>query len=901
MNPVFVWRAALVATALSLVPWSSAHARSELEVSLKKVTIPEPTTIGEYIADRDAAIRLGKALFWDVRVGSDGQTACATCHHQAGVDSRTKNIFHPGPDGQFSAGIAPGTRSAASLFPLTKFTDPANRFSTRTQSIDDVAGSAGVMRELFLGLTNGGSENCSHVTEPVFVSPDGKAQRQVTGRNAPSVVNAVFNVRQFWDGRANAWFNGANPFGPVDPTARVWKIDPTSGTPVQTEIRVDHASLASQAVGPVGSDVEMAAHGRNWTDVAKKILDTTALATQQVSASDSVLGGYALPHGGISATYRELVDAAFRPEWRSDLEVQPGTSLSQANMALYFGLAVQLYESTLVSDDSRYDQWMDANGAMGGAPGVLSDQELRGLRLFFNADPRLPRTNCQLCHMSSLFTGATYEGEGGGGGTVPGIGMFPGEADSDHDGVPDIVDGFPTDPSDWLDTDGDGVGDNADNDDDDDGLVDAKDPAPLDPFNTPAGDPGDGIHAPSPILEEHSLAAVLGSSVIFREPPVGFEPSVLPMNFLVKGKGIDLLDAKGSLVAHVATQPRRTYPETFEGSSVIPVPALGEFSAFVVDMKIMNGKMTLEIGLEDFPIGQVYTVQIDGVARATLSESPAVLFESGFDNIGVRPWDEDLGLGGTHPNGVPLSPSRRLQFTGNLVEYGDLSASQGISPRVDGAFKVPTLRNIELTGPYFHNGGMSSLEDVIRFYNRGGDFHEYNAQNLAPDIRAMQLGEQDIADLAAFLRALTDERVRTEMAPFDHPALPLPDGVPLAPVGAAGRPASCGKPMQTFAENLAESDPFAGDCDMNGMVDSCEIAADPRLDHNHNGVLDVCEATCPADLNHDHSVAGADLALLLAAFGMEGAQAGGADLDGSGAVDGADLALLLGAWGSNCP
>ena len=42
--------------------------------------------------------------------------------------------------------------------------------------------------------------------------------RRVTGRNAPSVINSVYNVRNFWDGRANNIFNGMNPFGLRDQT-----------------------------------------------------------------------------------------------------------------------------------------------------------------------------------------------------------------------------------------------------------------------------------------------------------------------------------------------------------------------------------------------------------------------------------------------------------------------------------------------------------------------------------------------------------------------------------------------------------------------------------------------------------------------------------------------------------
>jgi len=65
-------------------------------------------------------------------------------------------------------------------------------------------------------------------------------------------------------------------------------------------------------------------------------------------------------------------------------------------------------------------------------------------------------------------------------------------ADSDGDGVPDAQDAFPSDPAEWLDTDGDGTGDNADTDDDNDGVPDAVDAFPLDPLESVDSD-GDGI------------------------------------------------------------------------------------------------------------------------------------------------------------------------------------------------------------------------------------------------------------------------------------------------------------------------------------------------------------------------------------------------------------------------
>ena len=60
--------------------------------SLKTEPIPLPAALGDYVADQNAAIRLGKALFWDMQAGSDGKTACATCHFQAGVRSEERRV-----------------------------------------------------------------------------------------------------------------------------------------------------------------------------------------------------------------------------------------------------------------------------------------------------------------------------------------------------------------------------------------------------------------------------------------------------------------------------------------------------------------------------------------------------------------------------------------------------------------------------------------------------------------------------------------------------------------------------------------------------------------------------------------------------------------------------------------
>ena len=76
-----------------------------------------------------------------------------------------------------------------------------------------------------------------------------------------------------------------------------------------------------------------------------------------------------------------------------------------------------------------------------------------------------------------------------------------------------------------------------------------------------------------------------------------------------------------------------------------------------------------------------------------------------------------------------------------------------------GAFKVPQLRNVELTGPYMHNGGMATLRQVVDFYTRGGNF-DNNLADLDPAIAPIGqlLGEPSQKnDLISFLLALTDQ------------------------------------------------------------------------------------------------------------------------------------------------
>jgi cytochrome c peroxidase len=72
-----------------------------------------------------------------------------------------------------------------------------------------------------------------------------------------------------------------------------------------------------------------------------------------------------------------------------------------------------------------------------------------------------------------------------------------------------------------------------------------------------------------------------------------------------------------------------------------------------------------------------------------------------------------------------------------------------------GAFRTPTLREIAHTAPYMHDGSLASLEDVVGFYDRGG---EKNPQ-LDPEIKPLRLTPEEKRALIAFLRALSGEIV----------------------------------------------------------------------------------------------------------------------------------------------
>lgn len=346
---------------------------------------------------RQWALVLGKALFWDQQAGSDGN-ACASCHFAAGADPRIVNQLSPGlrdaahgpagdtafgstqsDTGEVAAGQMPSGAPARANhaltradFPLHQLDDKRDRNARiRTTTNDAVSSQGSFDAELVRIGVLGMPDRCT-LTGDVFRT-SGRAARQVEPRNTPTTINAAFFYSNFWDGRANHVFNGVGVFGMrdihADPDRRLIVLD--GGVPKLGYLEVQNASLASQAVGPPLSGVEMSCTGRAFPDVARRLLLSIPLLQQRVDPGDSVLGPYASPRGrGLKPQhlYMALIMKAFEPKYWSAwggfritdgrlVRDPTGHTQMEMNFSMFWGIAIMLYEQTLISDQSRFDDW----------------------------------------------------------------------------------------------------------------------------------------------------------------------------------------------------------------------------------------------------------------------------------------------------------------------------------------------------------------------------------------------------------------------------------------------------------------------------------------------------------------------------------------------------------------
>lgn len=658
------------------------------------------------VVSREKAIALGKALFWDTNVGSDGM-ACASCHFHAGADRRTVNQMAPGGRAAsageaFDPGVDGAPRGAnyrlrKADFPLTEVRQPLREAAQAgfLRQSDDVGGSSGTFGGSFRSaeLSGATADACLRSASDLF-HVQGVGARSVTRRNAPTVINAAFNHRNFWDGRANNVFNGSSPWGARDPNAGVW-VRTSDGRVIRERLDLPNASLASQAVAPVVDSTEMSCANRTYADLGRKLLLRRPLEQQRVHPQDSVLGSYANSTAaelryGLKTYYMSLVRQAFHsrfwsygsrgefgaPTPRSADDEPIPYSQMEANFGLFLALSLQLYQSTLISDDAPFDR---SRRDEAGLPVDLTPSQIRGLQHFRAA-------HCAMCHVGPAFTSAA-------------------------------------------------VVTNAE--------LSARYPAAF----------GDAAFRVSATLN-------------------------------VVDRGRNLAGNALNDVGFAATGVAKTeWDHGLGGRDVFGHPL--SFSE-----QFMHDLAGNDAAVVDAPVRSVRACDLSLALARSNNKSPDFIF-SPVD--GIRP--------------QPQASTQCFNSTGAWLPTQAAAARELANPSskkllalVDAAFKVPTLRNIELTGPYMHNGSMSNLEQVIEFYARGGNFEGaakpfglvFPQTDLQTDPRARE-------DLMNFLRSLTDERVRYERAPFDHPEIVVPSGhVGDHHAIAAGNPLGAGLGRDAF-------------------------------------------------------------------------------------------------------
>lgn len=661
--------------------------------------------------------------------------------------------------------------------------------------------------------------------------------RRVEPRNSPTALNAVYHLRNFWDGRADLFFNGVNPLGFRDPDARVKTY---SGSSVQDEkLRIPFSSLASQAVGPIESDFEMVFAGRLHRELGKKLLkdDVVPLAGQMVAADDSLLGALRDPSGrGLAVPanhYETMIKGIFDERFwgnGSGADVcldadgnllgtgdcttvagflPDGYRLIEWNFSMFFGLAVQAYEAILTTEQTIVDLLVG-----GVATGQVVNRRLRrnGSVRAENIVPvdGLPLEGCIVLASFGNAAGAQADAEA---------------LCTQH--YAQFIHPQATAGSQASDATA--------------GAVDA-------------GDPIGGCVTP--------LAETVSENGAVQTAFCGVDLAASTASLLAidRGMGRFFAGATGCGICHFNPEFTGATVSALTGFGAAPPPPLPPGQA---------NRVPPELPLE----------------RMIAFNGAAAVYDSGFYNLGVRPTPEDLSLG-EQIGGVPLAFTKLSELINggaapapyDVAKINAIAAELAVntntglnalsiptsptdlSPRPfllevacgpglvgnaggnggggrgpnagdggepannpipqcdptvipgerllrNGAFKAADIRNTKLTGPFMHNGSKMTLQQVVNFYETEGHFPTLNLNNLDAGMRIFDLGIQDTAALIEMMETgLTDWRVVHEQGKFDHPELCVPNGhdpvtgktilTGIPAVGSAG----ASNPLTTFED-----------------------------------------------------------------------------------------------------
>lgn len=858
----------LTSTILSEIASGDRKIRDEV-TSLKTIPVPEPSNLYDFVQDKQKAIELGKALFWDMKVGSDGIQACASCHFNAGADSRAKNQLSPGlagnlqdgspnPDNTFALSKGPNFHLRASDLPLHVKADPIHFNSEVLRDTNDVISSQGVHfsqvePEPIIPQYDIESTPYSWIdaTSGEFYAMTDSDQRTVPlgfeynfyGDTASAVTFTsdgylVFQghiISPYQDDFDPSWVRGVYYLTEgITPNRRftvtwfeqyhydsLWDDNlPLDAATFQVtlyegsndiiyrykDVDMGVASLSFGASATVGVKYKDGSFETQYSVNQPVIQNGTALRVFSLPTPPPPVVSQSDPDGfqvaGINTRRVEprntptVINAVFnhRQFWDGRASnIFNGVNPFGDNDPYAFVYRTDDFEN-LVPVRVRIDNASLASQAVG--PPISSLEMSTDGRTwreigkqFLSAGAELPRETCR---------------------RMIGISPLAGQIVHTEDSVLGHLSAYPN--------------------------------------------PGLTVSNYETMIKQAFKVVWWWSDGVVRINADGSRTITYPYGGSSDENTFSQIEMNFSLFFGIAVQ---LYEATLIADDS-PVDryldgdsnALSQEELVGFHLADDEGRCINCHGRGEFTYAAVSRVDIRGLTRIRRGD----LIDEGFNNIGVRSTLEDLGVGGIDPLGNPLSFARDTQLTRtNHNKVDKLSAQMKSHLGVDGAFKIPTLRNVELTAPYFHNGGEMTLEDVIDFYFRGGNFRRFQANpdlknhphpvigfdaNRAQESEITGLGilrgnlatsgpgigdpskgldDADRASLVAFLKALTDERVRYRKAPFDHPQLFVPNGHPgdhlnvgddgngnatdglleIPAVGAEG-----GAQLPTFTDNL---------------------------------------------------------------------------------------------------
>lgn len=224
------------------------------------------------------------------------------------------------------------------------------------------------------------------------------------------------------------------------------------------------------------------------------------------------------------------------------------------------------------------------------------------------------------------------------------------------------------------------------------------------------------------------------------------------------------LKDEAAVVARVtaADEYRKTFPRVFPREGITIDTIAGAIAAFERSLVSRNAPFDRFISGDKNALSEVQKQGWElfkGKAKCTDCHSHSaatLLFSDGqFHNTGVRA--KELTFEALSKRAIEVKHlTSDLSTLAHSPQFSDLGRFLVTKePKDLGAFKTPTLRDVELTGPYMHDGSIRTLLDVLRFYNQGGVKNPAIDEKMTP----LNLTEHEMNAIVEFLRALTSDDV----------------------------------------------------------------------------------------------------------------------------------------------